>query len=176
MAQAKSIDELTAAHKQVASVLQSKFGRKLVESSTFRGELTYVVAPEDWHEALEYCRDTEELRFDRLDCLCGNHFPERTEAPLEVIANLVSIPNTTRVRVKTRLAEGQALPTVTDLWPSAGFDERETWEMYGVVFEGHPNLTRLLTVPDFEGFPLRKDFPLQGNVGGRIRWDFKGEI
>ncbi|NLE73862.1 MAG: NADH-quinone oxidoreductase subunit C [Actinobacteria bacterium] len=176
MAQAKSIDELSAVHKQVASVLQSKFGRKFAESSTFRGELTYVVAPEDWHAVLEFCRDTEELQFDRLDCLCGNHFPEREEAPFEVIANLVSIPNTTRVRVKTRLSEDQSLPTVTDLWPSAGFDERETWEMYGIGFEGNPNLTRLLTVPDFNGFPLRKDFPLQGTVGGRIRWDFKGEI
>lgn len=176
MAQAKSIDELTAAHKQVASVLQGKFGRKFIESSTFRGELTYVVAPEDWHEVLQFCRDADELRFDRLDCLCGNHFPERAEEPLEVIAHLVSIPNTTRLRVKTRLAEGQSLPTITDLWPSAGFDERETWEMYGIRFDGHPNLVRLLTVPDFNGFPLRKDFPLQGTVGGRIRWNFKGEI
>lgn len=176
MATTNGIDELSAAHKKVASHLQGKFGKKLVEMSNFRGDLTFVVAPADWVEILQYCRAAEELQFDRLDSLCGNHFPEKTELPFEVVAHLVSIPNTTRLRIKTRLAEGQSLPTVTHLWPSAGFDERETWEMFGIVFEGHPNLVRLLTVPNFEGFPLRKDFPLQGAVGGRLRWNFKGEI
>ncbi|NLT35195.1 MAG: NADH-quinone oxidoreductase subunit C [Gaiellales bacterium] len=176
MAAAKNIDELSPAHKQVASHLQGKFGKRLLETSSFRGDLTYVVSPQDWLEVLTYCRDAEELRFDRLDSLLGNHFPEREDQPFEVIAHLVSIPHTTRIRIKTRLAEGETLPTVTGVWPSASFDERETWEMFGVVFEGHPNLTRLLTVPDFDGYPLRKDFPLQGRVGGRIRWNFKGEI
>ena len=74
------------------------------------------------------------------------------------------------------MAEGETLPTVTGVWPSAGFDERETWEMFGIVFEGHPNLTRLLTIPDFQGHPLRKDFPLQGRIGGRIRMNLKGKI
>ena len=66
--------------------------------------------------------------------------------------------------------------TVTALWPSAGFDEREAWEMFGIEFEGHPYLRRLLTTDDFEGFPLRKDFPLQGTVGGRVRTDLRGKI
>jgi NADH-quinone oxidoreductase subunit C len=176
VATAKTVDELSPAHKQVASHLQSRFGKKLLETTTFRGDLSYLVAPEDWVPVLTYCRDAEELRFDRLDCLCGNHFPERTDAPFEVIANLVSVSNVTRVRFRTRLAEGQSLPTVTGVWPSASFDERETYEMFGIVFDGHPNLVRLLTVPDFNGFPLRKDFPLQGLIGGRIRWNFKGEI
>jgi NADH-quinone oxidoreductase subunit C len=78
--------------------------------------------------------------------------------------------------VKTGLAEGRSLPTVTGLWPSAGFDEREAWEMYGIVFVGHPNLRRLLTTEDFEGFPMRKDFPLKGIVGGRVRTDLRGKI
>jgi NADH-quinone oxidoreductase subunit C len=86
-----------------------------------------------------------------------------------VVAHLLSHAHGHRLRIKTALAEGEGLPTVTGLWPSAGFDEREAWEMFGIVFEGHPNLQRLLTTDDFEGYPLRKDFPLRGTVGGRIR-------
>ncbi len=176
MAAVKNIDELSPAHKQVAAHLQGKFGKKLLGTSSFRGDLTYVVSPSDWLEVLTYCRDAEELKFDRLDCLLGNHWPEREDKPFEVIAHLVSTPHNTRVRIKSELAEGESLPTVTGVWPSASFDERETWEMFGIVFDGHPNLTRLLLVPDFVGHPLRKDFPLRGNVGGRIRWDFRREI
>ena len=93
-----------------------------------------------------------------------------------MVAHLVSHTHGHRLRVKTALAEGQALPSVTGLWPSADFDEREAWEMYGIVFTGHPNLIRLLTTEDFEGFPMRKDFPLQGTVGGRARTDLRGKI
>ena len=117
-----------------------------------------------------------ELAFDQLDCLLGDHLPERSAAPFEVVAHLISHTHGHRLRVKTALAEGQTLATVTGLWPSAGFDEREAWEMFGIVFEGHPDLRRLLTTDDFEGFPLRKDFPLQGTVGGRIRTDLRGKI
>ncbi len=102
--------------------------------------------------------------------------PERTEAPFEVIVHLTSHTHGHRLRVKTALAEGQGLPTITGLWPSAGFDEREAWEMFGIVFHDHPDLRRLLTTEDFVGFPLRKDFPLQGTIGGRIRTDLRGKV
>jgi NADH-quinone oxidoreductase subunit C len=116
------------------------------------------------------------LAFDQLDCLLGDHLPERREAPLHVVAHLLSHTHGHRLRVKTALAEGETLRTVTSLWPSAGFDEREAWEMFGIVFEGHPNLRRLLTTEDFEGHPLRKDFPICGTIGGRIRTNLKGKI
>jgi NADH-quinone oxidoreductase subunit C len=159
-----------------ATQLAERFGARLLEKAEFRGELTYVVAPIDWVEVLRFCRDAPELAFDQLECLFGDHLPERTAAPFEVVAHLVSHTHGHRLRMKTSLTEGQALPTITDLWPSAGFDEREAWEMFGVVFEGHPDLRRLLTVDDFEGYPLRKDFPLRGTVGGRIRTDLRGKI
>ncbi|MFH0916029.1 MAG: NADH-quinone oxidoreductase subunit C [bacterium] len=156
--------------------LEERFGARLLESLEFRGELTYVVAPNDWVEVLRFCKEAPELAFDQLDCLVGDHLPERMAAPFEVVAHLVSHTHGHRLRVKTSLAEGQSLPTITGLWPSAGFDEREAWEMFGVVFEGHPDLRRLLTTEDFEGYPLRKDFPLQGTFGGRIRTDLRGKI
>ena len=156
--------------------LEERFGERLLESAEFRGELTYVVAPEDWTEVLSFCKEDSALAFDQLDCLLGDHLPERAAAPLQVVAHLLSHTHGHRLRVKTALAEGQGLRTLTGLWPSAGFDEREAWEMFGIVFEGHPELVRLLTTDDFVGHPLRKDFPVQGTVGGRIRTDLRGKI
>ena len=162
---------LTAAAK-----LRRRFGARLLEESGFRGELTYSIAPGDWIRVLAFCKSAPDLAFDQLDCLMGDHLPERAEAPFAVVAHLTSHAHGHRLRVKTVLGEGQSLATVTGLWPSAGFDERETWEMFGIVFQGHPDLRRLLTTDDFEGFPLRKDFPLEGTVGGRVRTDLRGKI
>jgi NADH-quinone oxidoreductase subunit C len=160
----------------VAATLENEFGERLLEKNDFRGELTYRVAPDDWKTVLAFCRDCPELDFDQLDCLIGDHLPERTEAPFEVLAHLVSHARSLRLRIKTALADGALLSSVTELWSSAGFDEREAHEMYGIYFVGHPNLSRLLTADDFQGYPLRKDFPLQGTVGGRIRTDLRGKI
>jgi NADH-quinone oxidoreductase subunit C len=166
---------LAATLLQGAAQLEARLGARL-ERAEYRGELTYSVGPADWLEVLMACKETPALAFDQLDCLFGDHLPERSAAPFAVVVHLVSHTHGHRLRVKTALAEGQALATVTGLWPSAGFDEREAWEMFGIVFEGHPDLRRLLTTDDFEGFPLRKDFPLQGTVGGRIRTDLRGKI
>ncbi len=168
--------EIPEALQVVFAKLEEEFGDRLLGSSFFRGELTFTVAVEDYMAVLEYCRDTPELAFERLDSLLGNHYPKRSEAPMEVVVHLTSVSKGTRLRLKVMLAEGQSLPTASGVWPSADWDERETWEMYGIVFDGHPNLIRLLTTEDFEGFPLRKDFPLRGTVGGRIRTDLKGKI
>jgi NADH-quinone oxidoreductase subunit C len=159
-----------------ADAVAAAFGDKVLERTEFRGELTLTVAREAWLDALTFCRDNEATAFDMLDSLLGDHIPAAAAAPFMVVAHLVSHTYGHRLRVKTALAEGQALPTVTGLWPSADFDERETWEMYGVRFAGHPNLIRLLTTEDFDGFPMRKDFPLRGNVGGRVRTDLRGKI
>lgn len=159
-----------------AKALEKRFGKKLQQRVEWRGELTYVVAPKDWAEVLGACLKMPEAAFERLDCLLGDHIPARADTPLQVVAHLFSPPHGHRLRVKTALAEGEKLDTVTVLWPSAGFDEREIWEMFGIEFEGHPYLCRLLTTDDFDGFPLRKDFPLQGTVGGRVRTDLKGKI
>ncbi len=159
-----------------ADAVGAAFGASVLDRVEFRGELTLTVAPEIWIDVLAFCRDEEVAAFDQLDCLLGDHLPQYQGAPFAVIVHLTSHKHGHRLRVKTALAEGQALRTATGLWPSADFDERETWEMYGVVFTGHPNLKRLLTTDDFEGFPLRKDFPLAGTFGGRVRTDLRGKI
>jgi NADH-quinone oxidoreductase subunit C len=172
----KDPDALQGSLLIAAGKLEKRFASRLLERIEFRGELTYVVAPDDWFRVLSFCRSAPALAFDQLDCLLGDHLPERSAAPFAVVAHLLSHTHGHRLRVKTALAEGQELPTVTGLWPSAGFDEREAWEMYGIPFAGHPDLRRLLTTDDFEGFPLRKDFPLQGTFGGRVRTSLRGKI
>jgi NADH-quinone oxidoreductase subunit C len=167
---------LPASLRAAADALSSAFGGRIVEQTEFRGELTLSVDPAAWLDVLTFCRDDPSAAFDQLDSLLGDHLPERADAPFAMVAHLVSHTHGHRLRVKTGLAEGRSLPTVTGLWPSAGFDEREAWEMYGIVFVGHPNLRRLLTTEDFEGFPMRKDFPLKGIVGGRVRTDLRGKI
>ena len=167
---------LSATLTEAASALEKRLGKKLLGRIEWQDELTYVVAPGDWVEVLGECKHMPESAFDQLDCLFGDHLPERSEAPLEVVAHLLSHTHGHRLCVKTALAEGESLTSVTGLWPSAGFDERETWEMFGIEFEEHPYLRRLLTTDDFEGFPLRKDFPLPGTMGGRVRTDLRGKI
>jgi NADH-quinone oxidoreductase subunit C len=159
-----------------ASLLEQRFGARLLARSTAFDELTYVVAPADWLEVLAACKDSAGLDFDELDCLLGDHLPDRPTAPFQVVAHLLSHRHNHRLRIKTELAEGASLPTLTEKWPSAGFDEREAWEMFGIVFDGHPCLKRLLTTDDFDGFPLRKDFPLRGTFGGRVRTELTGKI
>jgi NADH-quinone oxidoreductase subunit C len=167
---------LPASLVSAADVLAAKFGEQIAERTEFRGELTLRVLPEAWLDILCFCRDDPAAAFDQLDSLMGDHIPERGDAPFAMVAHLLSHAHGHRLRVKTALAEGEALPTLTGLWPSAGFDEREVWEMYGIGFTGHPDLRRLLTTEDFEGFPLRKDFPIQGTIGGRVRTDLRGKI
>jgi NADH:ubiquinone oxidoreductase subunit C len=167
---------LPASLVAAADAIAAALGGGILERTEFRSELTLSVAPETWLDILTFCRDNEATAFDQLDSLVGDHMPERASAPFAVVAHLLSHTHGHRLRVKTALAEGQALATVTGLWPSADFDEREAWEMYGIVFAGHPNLIRLLTTEDFDGFPMRKDFPLQGTIGGRARTDLRGKI
>jgi len=168
--------EIPEALKVVFAKLEEEFGDKFLGSSFFRGELTFTVSVDDYVAVATFCKESPDLAFERLDCLLGNHYPKRADAPFEVVLHLTSVSRNARLRLKVPLAEGQKIPTISGVWASADWDEREAWEMYGIEFQGHPNLIRLLTTEDFVGFPLRKDFPVKGTVGGRIRTDLKGKI
>jgi NADH-quinone oxidoreductase subunit C len=94
-----------------------------------------------------------------IEVTAADYFPR--EPRFEVVYHLLSVPNRQRLRLKVRVPEGGALPTVYTVWPGAGWPEREVWDMYGIVFEGHPDLRRLLMPDDWEGHPMRKDYPVQ---------------
>jgi len=104
--------------------------------------------------------ETPSLRFNVLsEITAADYFPR--DPRFEVVYHLLSIPNKMRLRLKVRVGERGSVPTVQTVWPAAGWPEREVWDMFGVVFDGHPDLRRLLMPEDWEGHPQRKDYPVQ---------------
>ena len=132
------------------------------------GELMIDVRPEGLIALLTFLRDDPRCLFKQLIDVCGVDWPER-EKRFDVVYNLLSLKHNYRVRVKVPVNEDEAVPSVVDLWPAAGWFEREAYDLYGVFFEGNPDLRRILTDYGFEGHPFRKDFPLTGYV--EVRYD-----
>ena len=130
------------------------------ESGVVHGELTIVI--------LRFLRDDPTCRFTTLIDICGVDYPARTER-FEVVYHLLSMHLNQRIRVKLSTDEDTPVDSVVELFPVAGWFEREAFDMYGITFDGNPDLRRLLTDYGFEGHPLRKDFPLSGYV--EVRWD-----
>jgi NADH-quinone oxidoreductase subunit C len=133
-----------------------------------RGELILWVERAAIVRVLAYLRDDPRMLFKQLVDLCGVDYPGRP-ARFEVVYNLLSLKHNRRIRVKVATDETEPVPSVTGVFRSASWYERETWDMYGVYFSDHPDLRRLLTDYGFEGHPLRKDFPLTGYV--EMRYD-----
>jgi NADH-quinone oxidoreductase subunit C len=145
--------------------LGDQFGAALVETHEHRGDATAVVDRGRLLEVLRFCRDEPGLDFDVLMDLTAvdySRFPGREDGPrFEVVYHLYSVGRNHRLRVKIRLDEDDAVaPTAVPLWPIANWLEREVWDMFGVRFEGHPDLRRLLMYEQFVGHPLRKDYPI----------------
>jgi NADH-quinone oxidoreductase subunit C len=147
--------------KLVLEKLAAKLGDKLLETHSHLGDDTAVVAPEAWHEAALFLRDDSALDFDLFVDLCAVDYPKRLPR-FEVVMHLYSTTRHHRVRLKARVGDEDGehadLDTVTGVWTGANWFERETFDMMGVVFRGHPDLRRILMYPEFEGHPLRKDY------------------
>jgi len=132
------------------------------------GELTIAVARGDIVAVLTKLRDDPALSFDLLIDICGVDYPERTER-FDVVYHLLSPRRNARLRIKCTTDENEPVPSVVSVHPSANWYEREAFDMYGILFSGHPDLRRILTDYGFQGHPLRKDFPLTGFV--EVRYD-----
>ncbi|MEQ8711002.1 MAG: NADH-quinone oxidoreductase subunit C [Rhodospirillales bacterium] len=132
------------------------------------GELVLTVLPAGINRVLRFIRDDTNCKFTILVDLCGADYPDR-EKRFEVVYNLLSITQNLRVRIKVSTDEDTPVPSVTEVFPAAGWFERETWDLYGIYFSGNPDLRRIMTDYGFEGHPLRKDFPLTGYV--ELRYD-----
>ena len=139
------------------------WNREAVEGVKFdRNELSITVRRENIREACAILRDTPELRFNFLsDLTAADYYP--IEPRFEIVYHLLSIPRKQRVRLKVKLAGGDAkIESVTSVWPTANYYEREIFDLFGVHFDGHPYLRRLLMPDDWQGHPLRKDYPVEG--------------
>ena len=131
-------------------------------------ELSFNIEHTNIVKTLKFLRDEPLLSFTQLIDLCGIDWPERKER-FQVAYNLLSMNNNSRIRVKSFTDNNNSLPSITKLFPSSDWYEREAFDLFGINFEGHKDLRRLLTDYGFEGYPLRKDFPLTGYV--EVKYD-----
>ena len=144
--------------------LEAHFG-PAVSLTEFRGEYTVTCAKSSLTAVCRFLRDDQELRFDSLRDVCGVD-TARPDDRFQVIYNLYSLPNKFRLRLTVTCTESDPhVPTVSDIWPAANWPERETYDMFGIIFDGHPDLRRIYMPEEFEYYPLRKDFPLMGIPG-----------
>jgi len=159
----------------LAESLRNAFGDALAEVTVALGEATAVVPPDRLVATMRRLRDESAFRFETLVDVCGVDYSTYGNAPHEgpryaAVYHLLSLANNARLRVRSFAADDgfPVLPSVIDVWPAANWFEREAFDLYGIVFEGHPDLRRLLTDYGFVGHPFRKDFPLSGHVEMRF--------
>jgi NADH-quinone oxidoreductase subunit C len=143
-------------------------GDKIVSQEFVAGEYILTVMPEHIEAVLTFLRDDAECLFKQLVDLCGVDYPSRA-LRFDVVYNLLSLHKNERIRVKVEADEETIVPSVIAIHSTAGWFEREAWDLYGIKFGGNPDLRRILTDYGFEGHPLRKDFPLTGYV--EVRYD-----
>ncbi|HEX6717319.1 MAG TPA: NADH-quinone oxidoreductase subunit C [Pyrinomonadaceae bacterium] len=148
-----------ASEQALVKKLKAQFGDAIAEASEFIGQLSVNVDAKSIVQICEFLRSDPETSFNYLSDLTCVHYPERRDAPFEIVYNLFSIGSNERVRLKVRAKE--SVESVTGVWPAANWLEREVFDLFGVRFNNHPDLRRLLLPPDWEGFPLRKDYPLE---------------
>ena len=144
-----------------AETLRQECPQWIQETVWSRGELTVRVTPEHIVPFMTYLRDHSQTQFKCLIDVTAVDYPDR-DLRFRVVYHLLSVEYASRIRVSTDISETQPLASVTSVFSSAGWWEREVWDMFGVFFQGHPDLRRILTDYGFQGHPLRKDFPLTG--------------
>ncbi len=154
--------------RELGEYLEAKLAATLLRWHLRLGELTIHVAPAEIVPVLKLLRDDGRCRFEILLDICGVDWPAR-EKRFDVVYHLLSPRLSQRIRVKIETDEDTPVTSAVDVFPAANWYEREAYDMYGILFSGHPDLRRLLTDYGFNGFPLRKDFPLTGYV--EVRYD-----
>jgi NADH-quinone oxidoreductase subunit C len=138
-------------------------GQAVERSIVDRGELTLHVRREKLSELAQQLRDDQSLRFELLSSLSGVHYPMDVARELHVVYELTSMTHNRRIRLEVAAPDADPhIPSVVAVWPTADFQERETWDLFGVIFDGHPALTRIMMPDDWPGHPQRKDYPLGG--------------
>jgi NADH-quinone oxidoreductase subunit C len=148
--------------KALVQLIQTRFPGAVLETHSQHGDETLVLDPSRWQEIASFLRDAPQADMQVLIDLTAVDYPERIPR-FEIVAHLYSLNKGHRLRLKTRIGDEDGddaeLDTLTELWASANWLERECWDMFGVKFRGHPDLRRILLYPEFVGHPLRKDYP-----------------
>ena len=151
------MDEINLAVKK----LQEKFSLSLLEVKTFRGEVNITVQRSDIFGICQFLYSDPDLQFQMLTDLCGvDFFPEQPR--FEVVYLLYSMKNQQRLRLKIKVGDSESVLSVESIWKAANWLEREVYDLFGIPFDNHPDLRRILLWDGYEGYPLRKDFPVEG--------------
>lgn len=154
--------------KELGNFIADALPAEVIETRVETSELIVLARRENIAKVLMFLRDDSACLFKVLVDVCGVDYPER-EQRFEVVYNLLSLRHNQRARVKVTTDEDTPVPSAVQVYSAAGWFERETWDLYGVMFSDHPDLRRIMTDYGFEGHPLRKDFPLTGYV--EVRYD-----
>ncbi len=159
---------MSEALNELASYLRETRGALISDASLAYGELTLTTTSANLIALLTFLRDDVQCAFVNFVDVCGVDWPQRPDR-FDVVYHLLSPRQNLRVRVKVAAGENEPVPSATPVYPGADWFEREAYDMYGILFTGHPDLRRILTDYGFEGHPLRKDFPVTGFV--EVRYD-----
>ena len=154
---------------QTLDQIKNRFSGAVLEESQFRGDLRITVKKDSFLALMQYLQEDAALGYDLLIDILSMDYPDRTPR-FEVAYVLFSTAACRRLIVKLQVAEAEDIPTVTGIWKTANWQEREVFDLMGIRFSGHPDLRRILTWDNFEGHPLRKDFPLEGKDSSHRFW------
>ena len=154
--------------KDLSDYIASARTQDVIGNEIINDELIIRTRPDGVVGIMTFLRDDVNCQFKQLLDVCGVDYPEREER-FEVVYNLLSMTNNLRIRVKVAVGVDSPVPSVTSVYSAANWYERETWDLFGIIFSDHPDLRRIMTDYGFEGHPLRKDFPLTGYV--EVRYD-----
>ena len=144
----------------VVDRLNTQFAERVLETSDAFGDHEIVVALKDWAEVAQFLKDDSELQMDHFIDLTAVDYPERDSARFDLVLMMRSSVNNARIRVRTYVKDGEEPATLSGVWSGANWAEREVWDMFGIKFNGHPDMRRILLYEEFVGHPLRKDYPI----------------
>ncbi|MBX9746144.1 MAG: NADH-quinone oxidoreductase subunit C [Hyphomonadaceae bacterium] len=159
---------MTQALEDLGAHIRASMTNAVSAQSVSVGELTLSVRAEEIYAVIKFLRDDPRCRFTTLIDICGADYPQRGKR-FDVVYHLLSMQLNHRISIKLETDETTAVPSIANIYPCADWFEREAFDMYGILFANHPDLRRILTDYGFEGFPLRKDFPMSGHV--EVRYD-----
>lgn len=144
----------------VVDRLNTQFGERVLETSDAFGDHDVRVAVKDWVEVAQFMKNDGDLQMDHFIDLTAIDYPERQPARFDVVLTTRSSVTGARIQLRTRVEEGEEPGTLSGIWSGANWAEREVWDMFGIKFEGHPDMRRILLYEEFIGHPLRKDYPI----------------
>ena len=162
--------------QEIAEIVKSQFPSEVIEIVKFRDQVSLLVKKSRIFEIMTYLHDSANLSFDYLADLCGVDYLGRKDHRFEVVYNLLSIKHNHQIRIKALVTEIDcSIDSVVGIWAGANWHERECYDMFGISFHNHPDLRRVLMPEDWEGYPLRKDYPLKSDLGEK-EWNGLKEV